>query len=75
MLLLLAPIVAGGLINLLVTLLVLLAVAGLLFWAVNKLSAAFSIPEPIRTVIIVILVVVFVLVLLSLFVGGASLRL
>jgi fatty-acid desaturase len=58
--LLLAPLAAGGLITLLVWLIVVLVIAGLIFWCVNRLSAAFGIPEPVRTVIIVALVVIVV---------------
>ena len=59
-----------NLIALLIYLVVFLIVAGLIFWAVNKLSAAFGIPEPIRTVIIVALVIICVVVLLSFLLGA-----
>lgn len=65
----------GGLVSIVLTLLVILIVAGLLFWAVNKLSAAFGIPEPIKTVIIVILVIIVVLLLLGLVTGAVPLKL
>jgi hypothetical protein len=56
-----------------ISLLVFLIIIGLLFWAVRALSAAFSIPAPISTVIQVVLVVICVLWLLQMFglVGGA----
>jgi hypothetical protein len=47
----------------------------LIFWAVNKLSAAFGIPEPIKAVIIVILVIIVVLLLLGLLTGAVPMRL
>lgn len=59
-----------SLITLLIYLVVFLIVAGLVFWAVNKLSAAFGIPEPIRTVVIVVLVIIFVVVLLYFLLGA-----
>jgi hypothetical protein len=68
--LLLAPVAAGGLITLLIYVLIFLTIAGLLFWAINKLSAAFGIPEPIKTVLIVILVVVVVVGLLYALMGA-----
>ncbi len=42
----------------LVTLIVALVLIGLLFWVVRTLSAAFSIPQPVVTVIYVVLVVI-----------------
>lgn len=53
-----------GLLGLLVTLLIGLVIIGLLFWCVNRLSGAFGIPEPIRSVIIVALVIITVVALL-----------
>lgn len=53
-----------GLLWLLIYVIVFLIVAGLIFWSVNKLSAAFGIPEPIKTVIIVLLVIACVVGLL-----------
>lgn len=38
-------------------------IAGLLFWAVQKLSVAFGIPEPVKSVLIVILVIICVVAL------------
>lgn len=38
--------------------LVALIIIGVVFWAARKLIAAFSIPEPIATVIMVVLVIV-----------------
>jgi hypothetical protein len=48
-------------------LLVLIVVIGVAFWAVKALSAAFGIPEPIRTVIIVLLVIVALVIVLQSF--------
>ena len=45
----------------LLSLLIVLIIIGVLFWAVRALSAAFGIPQPIVTVIYVLLVV-FVLI-------------
>jgi hypothetical protein len=62
----------------LIGLLVLLIIIGLVFWAVRAISAAFSIPAPIVTVIYVVLVIFVVLYLLSAFglvSGGPVLRL
>lgn len=56
--------------ELLVTLLVVLVVAGLAYWAVHRLAAAFGIPAPIVAVIDVALVVIVVLYLLSLLLPG-----
>ena len=61
----------------LISLIVFLVVAGLLFWVVRTLSGAFGLPAPIVTVIQVILVVVIVLYLLQslgLGTGGHILR-
>lgn len=46
------------------------AIVGLLFWAVNRLCAAFGISEPIRSVIIVGLVVLCVAVFVIYFLQG-----
>ena len=56
----------------LISLIVFLVVAGLLFWVVRTLSGAFGLPAPIVTVIQVILVVVFVLYLLQMLGLGGS---
>lgn len=48
-------------IELLVSLLIFCLIAGLIWWAISTLP----IPEPFRTVMVVILVLIFVLVLLS----------
>lgn len=74
MIALLVPMAAGGLLSLLLQLVILLIVAGLIFWAVNKLCAAFSVPEPVRTVIIVVLVIILVLLLLQLLFGVLPVR-
>lgn len=63
----------------LIGLLVLVIILGVAFWAVRALSAAFSIPEPIRTVILVLLVIVALIVVLNAFgvttLGSSTLRL
>ena len=59
-----------GLLGLLIYLIVFLVIAGLIFWCVQKLSAAFGIPEPIKTVIVVARVVIFVISLLYFLIGG-----
>jgi len=56
----------------LLSLLVLLIIIGLVFWAVRALAGAFAIPAPIVTVVYVILVVVVVLYLLQM-IGGVTL--
>ena len=71
LLLLVAPI--GGMLTLLIYLVVFLIVAGLVFWCVRALSAAFGIPEPIKTVIIVALVIIFVIALLYFLLGAGGL--
>lgn len=75
MLPLLLAVPATGLLGLLIYIVVLLIVAGLIFWAVNKLSAAFGIPEPIKTVIIVALVIIVVIGLLYVLLGAMPARL
>ena len=57
-------------IDTLISLLVLLIVCGLLYWAVMKVIAAFGIPAPIATLIQVVFVVIVVLAILSMFFGG-----
>ena len=47
-----------------------LLIVALLIWATRALLAAFSVPEPIRTVIFVIVVLICVLYLLGGYVGG-----
>jgi hypothetical protein len=59
--------------NLLITLLVIFVVAGLCYWAVNKLAAAFELPAPIVTVIQVVLVIIFVIILLGQLTGRVQL--
>ena len=56
----------------LVSLLVALIIIGLVFWAVRALLAAFSIGDPIATVVYVLLVVFVVLWLVSA-IGGVNL--
>lgn len=51
------------------SLLVALVLFCLIVWAALKLVAAFAIPDPLRTVILVVVVVIGVLVVLS-YVGG-----
>lgn len=60
----------AGLLTLVIWIVVVLIIMGVLFWAVNKLSAAFGIPDPIKTVIIVILVIVCLVFIVSLLLGG-----
>ncbi len=50
----------------LITILVALVVCCLVYWAATKLMAAFGVPDPIRTVVIVVLVVLLVVWLLGL---------
>lgn len=69
LLLLIAPPLTG-LLGLLIYLVVFLVVAGLIFWCVQRLSAAFGIPEPVKSVIIVAVVIIFVISLLYFLVGG-----
>lgn len=57
-------------IDLLVTLVALIIVAGLLYWAAMKLCAAFGVPAQVVAVIQVIFVVVVVLILISTFFPG-----
>lgn len=58
------------LLSLLVTLFVILIIGGLAYWGVQRLKAAFGIPEPIVVVVEVFLVVVLVIVLLGLLLGS-----
>lgn len=51
----------------LIGILIALIIIGVVFWAATKLIAAFQIPEPIGTVIIVLLVVVCLVFLVSQF--------
>lgn len=67
MILFVAPV---GLLTLLIYVVVILIIMGLLWWAVNKLSAAFGIPEPIKSVIIVALVIICVIFVLYALLGG-----
>lgn len=73
--LLLAPLASSDLLSLLLALLVLLIIAGLIFWAVNKLSAAFGIPVPIVAVVQVGLVIILVLLFLGMLFGALPVRL
>jgi hypothetical protein len=61
------------LVSLLVSLLVLLVVGCLVYWAVHRIEAAFGIPGPIVALIDVILVIVLVIVLLGYMTGGVPL--
>lgn len=63
MILALAAPAIGGLLMLLVYIVVFLIVVGALFWCINRLSGAFGIPEPIRTVIIVLFVLIVIIAL------------
>lgn len=53
--------------DLLITLIVLVIVLGLIYWAVHRLAAAFGVPAPIVTIIDVLLVVIAVFYLLNVF--------
>lgn len=59
------------------SLLVVLILLGLVYWAVHRIADAFGIPAPIVVVIDVVLVIVFVIYLLSALgmLGGVGLRL
>lgn len=59
-----------GLLWLLIYVVVALVIMGLLWWAVNRLSTAFGIPEPLKSVIIVALVIVCVVLILLMLLGG-----
>jgi hypothetical protein len=61
------------LVSLLVSLLVLLVVGSLIYWAVHRIEAAFGVPGPIVAVVDVILVIILVLVLLGYVTGGVPL--
>ena len=54
----------------LVGLVLALVVIGVLYWAIVKVSAALQVPEPIRTVVIVLFVVIACIWLLSAFISG-----
>lgn len=58
------------LLSLFISLLVLLIVCGLLYWAVHRIESAFWIPAPIVAVIDVILVIFVVLVLVGMISGN-----
>lgn len=60
-------------IDALLYLLVLLVVAGLLFWAIKTVCGAFGVPPQIVTLVNVVFVVFLVLAILSLFFGATSL--
>lgn len=68
--LLLAAPAISGLLLLVIYVVVFLVIIGLLFWAVTRLGAAFGIPEPIKTVVIVALVIVCVIAALYFLLGG-----
>jgi hypothetical protein len=53
---------------------ILLIIIGIIFWAARALIAAFSIPQPIATVIYVILVLVVLLYLLNQIGVGPAIR-
>lgn len=56
-------------ISLLISIIIVLCILGLAYWAINMLAGAFGLPAPIVTVLNVILVVIAVIYLLSLL-GG-----
>lgn len=53
-----------------IQLIVLAVILGLVWWCVSKLMAAFNLPAPIPTVVMVIFVLVVVLALAGVFLGG-----
>jgi len=59
----------------LISLLILLIVIGVVFWASKKIMAAFGIGEPINTVVIVLLVIVCLVAVLNFFGYGGPLQL
>jgi hypothetical protein len=62
---LLLTVVPTALLGVLVWVIIFLIVAGLIFWAMRALSAAFGIPAPVQTVLTVLLVVICVVALLA----------
>ncbi len=50
-----------------ISLLVLLIVIGVIFWAARTLMGAFSVPQPIQTVVVVLLVLVALIAVLQAF--------
>lgn len=61
--------------DLLLTLIVVVVVLGVLYWAVHRLAAAFGIPAPLVTLIDVLLVVLLVFLILRVFGLGSRLGL
>ena len=62
----------------LIGLVVVIIIAGLIYWAVHRLAGAFGLPAPVTTIIDVILVIIIVLYLLQVLgvmSGGPTLRL
>lgn len=59
--------------SLLLSLVVLVIVAGLLYWAIGALAAAFGLPAQVTTVLQVLLVIVIVIVLISWILPGVRL--
>lgn len=57
-------------VTLLITLIVVVVVAGLAYWALHRLAAAFGLPAPIVAVLDVVIVVAAVLYLLFALAGG-----
>lgn len=57
-----------------VSLIVAIVVILLAVWAVQTLTASMGTPEPLRGILIVAIVVIGALYILSLFTGGAGLR-
>ncbi len=51
--------------NVVISLLVFLIVMGVVWWAATRLIAAFGIPEPVATVILVVIVLLMVLAVLD----------
>ena len=59
----------------LLALLVLVFVFCIIYWAANKLMAAFGIGEPVHTIVIIVLVGLFLLALAGLFGYGPGVKL
>ena len=59
----------------LISLLILLIVIGVVFWAARKIMGAFGIGDPINTVVLVLLVIVCLIAVLNFFGYGGPLQL
>ena len=58
--------------DLLLTLLVFVVIAGLAYWAIHAVAGAFGLPPKIVVLVDVLLVIIFVVVLLRMLVGGGD---